>query len=74
MKIGKREFDTKNHTYIMGILNVTPDSFSDGGCFNRLDDALYHVEKMVNEGMAENPPGRGMCWFRKQRKRSGCSR
>ncbi len=51
MKIGKRDFDTKNHTYIMGILNVTPDSFSDGGCFNRLDDALYHVEKMVNEGM-----------------------
>ena len=51
MKIGKREFDTKNHTYIMGILNVPPDSFSDGGCFNRLDDALYHVEKMVNEGM-----------------------
>ena len=27
MKIGNREFDTKNHTYIMGILNVTPDSF-----------------------------------------------
>ena len=51
MKIGKRDFDTENHTYIMGILNVTPDSFSDGGCFNRLDDALYHVEKMVNEGM-----------------------
>ena len=51
MKIGKQEFDFKNHTYIMGILNVTPDSFSDGGCFNRLDDALYHVEKMVNEGM-----------------------
>ena len=31
MKIGRREFDTKNNTYIMGILNVTPDSFSDGG-------------------------------------------
>ena len=31
MKIGNREFDVKNHTYIMGILNVTPDSFSDGG-------------------------------------------
>ena len=31
MKIGNRFFDTKNHTYIMGILNVTPDSFSDGG-------------------------------------------
>ena len=27
MKIGNRFFDTKNHTYIMGILNVTPDSF-----------------------------------------------
>lgn len=51
MKIGKQEFDINNHTYIMGILNVTPDSFSDGGCFNRLDDALYHVEEMVNEGM-----------------------
>ena len=31
MKIGKRQFDMKNHGYIMGILNVTPDSFSDGG-------------------------------------------
>ena len=30
MKIGNREFDVKNETYIMGILNVTPDSFSDG--------------------------------------------
>ena len=26
MRIGRREFDTENHTYIMGILNVTPDS------------------------------------------------
>ena len=31
MIIGTKEFDTRNHTYIMGILNVTPDSFSDGG-------------------------------------------
>ena len=31
MRIGNHEFDTKNETYIMGILNVTPDSFSDGG-------------------------------------------
>ena len=31
MKIGNKEFDVKNKTYIMGILNVTPDSFSDGG-------------------------------------------
>ncbi|MDE7287107.1 MAG: dihydropteroate synthase [Lachnospiraceae bacterium] len=51
MKIGGREFDLKNHTYIMGILNVTPDSFSDGGKYNRLDDALFHVEEMIGEGM-----------------------
>ena len=30
MKIGNRIFDTKHDCYIMGILNVTPDSFSDG--------------------------------------------
>ena len=30
MKIGNQEFDVKNRTYIMAILNVTPDSFSDG--------------------------------------------
>lgn len=51
MKIGGREFDVRNHTYVMGILNVTPDSFSDGGKFNRMDDALFHVEEMMNEGM-----------------------
>ena len=34
MKIGNREFQTKGHTYVMGILNVTPDSFSDGGKWN----------------------------------------
>ena len=33
MKIGSREFDIKNNTYVVGILNVTPDSFSDGGRF-----------------------------------------
>ncbi|PQQ28637.1 dihydropteroate synthase [Photorhabdus hindustanensis] len=37
---------------IMGILNVTPDSFSDGGAHNTLDMALRHAEKMVNEGAA----------------------
>ncbi len=35
---------------IMGILNVTPDSFSDGGCFDRLDAALAHAEAMVEAG------------------------
>lgn len=51
MKIGSREFDAANHTYVMGILNVTPDSFSDGGKWNSLDRALKHVEDMLAEGM-----------------------
>lgn len=37
-------------TRIMGILNVTPDSFSDGGHFNQLDAALYRSEQMLAEG------------------------
>lgn len=36
--------------HIMGILNVTPDSFSDGGKFNNLDAALFQAEKMLNDG------------------------
>lgn len=35
---------------VMGILNVTPDSFSDGGRFNRIDDALARAEAMLAEG------------------------
>ena len=35
---------------IMGILNITPDSFSDGGKFNSLYEALKHTEKMLYEG------------------------
>lgn len=51
MQIGKRDFSKQNHTYVMGILNVTPDSFSDGGKYNQLDQALFHVEDMIAEGM-----------------------
>lgn len=51
MQIGNREFQTSGKTYIMGILNVTPDSFSDGGRWNQLDVALRHVEDMLTEGM-----------------------
>ena len=36
--------------HIMGILNVTPDSFSDGGQFNGVDTAVAHCQKMINEG------------------------
>lgn len=51
MRIGKWNFDTKENTYIMGILNVTPDSFSDGGKYNNIDAALKRVEQMLAEGM-----------------------
>lgn len=50
-KIGTKEFD-KNKTYIMGILNVTPDSFSDGGRFVTMDKVLERAEEMVQEGTA----------------------
>lgn len=50
MQIGKKIFDTKNRVYVMGILNVTPDSFSDGGRYTRMDAALFHAEEMVKEG------------------------
>lgn len=50
MKIGNRVFDVAHKTYIMGILNVTPDSFSDGGKFNRIDAALRHAEEMIRDG------------------------
>lgn len=52
MKIGNREFDTAKHTYIMGILNVTPDSFSDGGKWSGLDKALFHTQEMLRDGAA----------------------
>ena len=51
MRIGSRDFAIQGHTYVMGILNVTPDSFSDGGRYQKLDQALYHVEEMITGGM-----------------------
>lgn len=51
MRIGEKDFAFKGrHVYIMGILNLTPDSFSDGGKYNNLDQALYHVEQMLKQG------------------------
>ena len=50
MIIGGKEFELNKHTYIMGILNVTPDSFSDGGTHNTIDSALFHAEKMLKDG------------------------
>lgn len=50
MRIGNREFDVENNTYIMGILNITPDSFSDGGKWIERDAALRHADEMVRDG------------------------
>lgn len=52
MRIGSREFDTENGVYVMGILNVTPDSFSDGGRWLERDAALRQAAKMAAEGAA----------------------
>ncbi len=50
MKIGNKEFSATGHTYVMGILNVTPDSFSDGGKWLDRDNCLRHAETMIAEG------------------------
>lgn len=39
-----------NRTKIMGILNITPDSFSDGGSFFKFEDAIRHLEELINDG------------------------
>lgn len=49
MKINQKEFDSQC-CHIMGILNVTPDSFSDGGKWNQMDRALFHTEEMIRDG------------------------
>lgn len=50
MKIGNKEFDLENNVYIMGILNVTPDSFSDGGKWNDEESARAHIKQMIEDG------------------------
>ena len=49
LSCGNRSLDLST-AHVMGILNVTPDSFSDGGQFNQLDKAIAHAESMVAEG------------------------
>lgn len=48
---GSRTLDL-SRPQVMGILNVTPDSFSDGGRYNRIDAALRHAEQMLEAGAA----------------------
>ena len=50
LRIGGDVFARSGHTYIMGILNVTPDSFSDGGRYDSVNEALKHARQMVMEG------------------------
>lgn len=50
MIIGNKTFHVEENAYIMGILNVTPDSFSDGGSYTSLDLALERAEQMIKEG------------------------
>ncbi|SDI12807.1 Dihydropteroate synthase [Alteribacillus persepolensis] len=47
---GKWTMDFSEKTYLMGILNVTPDSFSDGGRFNELSKAVERAQEMVEQG------------------------
>jgi len=49
-KIGNKIFDLKRHVYLMGILNVTPDSFSDGGKFYHFEDAVRRGMELAKEG------------------------
>ncbi|MCM3639478.1 dihydropteroate synthase [Sporosarcina luteola] len=49
-RLGNTEFDFKKETAVMGILNVTPDSFSDGGKYGQIDAALKRAEEMLRDG------------------------
>lgn len=49
-KCRDKELEIGTRTYIMGVLNLTPDSFYDGGKYSSLDKALKHVEQMIDEG------------------------
>jgi dihydropteroate synthase len=49
--IRNKAFEWGKRTYLMGVLNVTPDSFSDGGDFNTLESALAQAENMVKSGV-----------------------
>lgn len=50
MKIGNKIIDLNERTYVMGILNITPDSFSDGGKYNEIEKAVKKAKQMVKDG------------------------
>ena len=50
MKIGENQFEIGKRTYVMGILNLTPDSFSDGGKWRGIENAIKHAKEMIFQG------------------------
>jgi dihydropteroate synthase len=50
LRIGDKQFDCTRRTLIMGVLNVTPDSFSDGGKYASVESAAAHGRRMIDEG------------------------
>lgn len=50
MNIGNTHYDFEHHGYIMGILNATPDSFSDGGLHNTIQAAVNRTLEMIKQG------------------------
>ena len=49
-RIGKKKFDLISNTLVMGIINVTPDSFFDGGKYNHKDQAVKRISEMIADG------------------------
>lgn len=49
-QFGKKVYDLSSRTHVMGVLNVTPDSFSDGGKFMKLENAVRHAKQMEADG------------------------
>jgi dihydropteroate synthase len=49
-RFGKKMYDLSSRTHVMGVLNITPDSFSDGGKFMNVDSAASHAIRMQEEG------------------------
>lgn len=50
MKIASKDFELGKRTYVMGILNITPDSFSDGGVYNELELAIERARRLIECG------------------------
>src|SRR5271154_6691333 len=48
--LGTRSLELGKRTLIMGVVNVTPDSFSDGGQFLACDKAVEHAQRLLDEG------------------------